>query len=161
MTEPNLRFPAVFCENLPGEGASLRTSAVFCTNLRFGLSLSLCQLSSVNIFGFLRKSAVSCALQMLEIPGEGVNGGSLQVFWLPQEKFKRKSSNEFLVTVPVHPTFPARAMLWRPLSKTEFSSVSCYLPHLPCEIPEADFRQFQWLSFPRLYRVSRTSAMCI
>ena len=36
MTEPNLRLPAVFCENL-------------------------------------RFSAVSCALQMLEFPGEGVN----------------------------------------------------------------------------------------
>ena len=61
MTEPNLRFPVVFCENLrlpakdlrfsavsrglqmlefPGEGVNLLESAVFCVNLRFGLSLS-------------------------------------------------------------------------------------------------------------------------
>ena len=61
VTEPNLRFPAVFCENLwfsakicgflrkscalqmlefPGEGANLQKSAVLCENLRFGLSLS-------------------------------------------------------------------------------------------------------------------------
>ena len=54
VTEPNLRFPAFFCENLrlsalscalqmlhfPGEGANLPKSAVFCKNLRFGLSLS-------------------------------------------------------------------------------------------------------------------------
>ena len=54
VTEPNLRFPAVFCENLrfsaascplqmlqfPGERVNLRKSAVFCKNLRFGFSLS-------------------------------------------------------------------------------------------------------------------------
>ena len=63
VTEPNLRFPAVFCEKssvlcenprisavscalenlmleLPGERVNLRKSAVFCENLRFGLSLS-------------------------------------------------------------------------------------------------------------------------
>ena len=57
MTEPNLRFPAVFsvsCEDLGfsavsgallmlefrGEGVNLRKSAVFCENLRFGFSLS-------------------------------------------------------------------------------------------------------------------------
>ena len=51
VTVPNLRFPAVFCENLwfsakilrnqmlefPGEGMNLRKSVVFCENLRFGL----------------------------------------------------------------------------------------------------------------------------
>ena len=68
VTEPNLRFPAVFlrkysvfCENLrfsavscalqmlefPPEGVDLRKSAVLCENLRFGLSLSLCHLTSV------------------------------------------------------------------------------------------------------------------
>ena len=57
MTEPNLWFPAVFCENLrfsakicgflrfpaPSKcwNFQLRKSAVFCENLRFGLSLSL------------------------------------------------------------------------------------------------------------------------
>ena len=54
VTEANLRFPAVFCENLrfsaktcalqmlefPGEGVNLRKSAVFCENLRFARSLS-------------------------------------------------------------------------------------------------------------------------
>ena len=52
MTEPNLRFPAVFCENLK--------NSVFCENLWF--------------------SAVSCALQMLEFPGEGVNLRKSAVF---------------------------------------------------------------------------------
>ena len=55
VTEPNLRFLAVFCENLrcsavscafqmlefPGEGVNLRKSAVCCEDLGFGLSLSL------------------------------------------------------------------------------------------------------------------------
>ena len=55
VTEPNLRFPAVFCENLrfsavscalrmlefPGEGVNLQKSAVFFENLRFGLSVTL------------------------------------------------------------------------------------------------------------------------
>ena len=50
MTEPNLRFPAVCCENLR---------------------------SSANICGF---STVSCALQMLEFPGEGVNLRKAAVF---------------------------------------------------------------------------------
>ena len=31
----------------PGEGVNLRKSPVFCKNLRFGLSLSLCHLSPV------------------------------------------------------------------------------------------------------------------
>ena len=36
--------------------------------------------SSAKIFGFLRKSAVSCALQMLEFPGEGMNLRKSAVF---------------------------------------------------------------------------------
>ena len=35
---------------------------------------------SAKIFGFLRKSAVSCALQTLEFPGEGVNLRKSAVF---------------------------------------------------------------------------------
>ena len=74
MTEPNLQFPAVFCENLrflpksavfcgfralqmlefAGERVNLRKSAVSCENLCFGSSLSPC--CSVPLSALLRFS---------------------------------------------------------------------------------------------------------
>ena len=67
VTEPNLRFPAVFCENLRFAAENLQFSAVCCA--LHMLDISRRRGESAKICGFLRKSAVSncCALQMLEI----------------------------------------------------------------------------------------------
>ena len=104
MTESNLPFPAVFCENLrfaakicenpapstcwkfQGEGVNLRKSAVFCENLSFGLSLSGSVSLSVPRYlpkflpiSFFRR--VSGGILFREYCFGGGNSLSLTEFW--------------------------------------------------------------------------------
>ena len=104
MTEPNLRFPAVSCENL-------QFSVKICGFLQF----------PAKIFGFLRESAVSCDLQMLGFPGEGVNLPKSAVF------LRTSAFWAFSVTLVYLKRAQSRCHLF-----TFYAGKSLDLPEFPC-----------------------------